>query len=180
MAGAKEEQQMAVTKTAARTPASPQPQTQRQFQLQSQPFELQPQPPMDEAIADEDSPRRASPKRGAEHGDLQLVRPSSTSTHTSEYSSIFDSPPSLPGPAVGPSSQAHDHIVLPLEIPSGARHRYSLKSRGREYAVVVVASRADNELDSPLLHFGDGLFGYIKLGIDSLSDMLNMDVVLRL
>ncbi|KAI9433516.1 hypothetical protein H4582DRAFT_2060923 [Lactarius indigo] len=120
---------------------------------------------MDEAIADEatkhlarelilhkDSPRRASPKRGAEHGDLQL-------------------------PAVGPSSQAHDHIVLPLEIPSCARHRYSLKSRGREYAVVVVASRADNELDSPLLHFGDGLIGYIKLGIDSLSDMLSMDVV---
>ncbi|KAI9439546.1 hypothetical protein H4582DRAFT_1535517 [Lactarius indigo] len=181
----------------ATQPASPRPQPRRQFQLQSQPFQLQPQPPADEAkksLARElflQKDRRPSPKRDAERDDfdrlfstssslysgmraLSLMSVASSQTRTSEYSSLFDSPPLL-DPSVDPSSSSQTHDTLSSFNTS---HEYNLTSRGRDYATVVVVSRAGNVLDPPQLHFGDQLKGCIVMHRDNLSDMRSMEVML--
>lgn len=82
-------------------------------------------------------------------------------------------------PTAGPSSQ--EHGIVPLSnIPFDTAHEYILTSRGRDYASVIVASRARNVLDPPLLHFGDELNGVILLPRDNLSDMRSMEVVFQL
>ncbi|KAH9174158.1 hypothetical protein EDB89DRAFT_1904657 [Lactarius sanguifluus] len=176
--------------------ASPRPQPRRRIQLQSQPSQLQPQPYVDEAkkrLARElflHKDRRPSPKRDAKHDDLgrlssvstttsisseeralSLMSAASSQTRASVYSSLFDSPPLLDPPMV-PSSQAHATVSS-----FDTSHEYILTSRGRDYATVVVVSRAPNILDPPLLHFGDELKGRIVMRIDSLTDMRIMEVV---
>ncbi|KAH9025329.1 hypothetical protein EDB84DRAFT_401820 [Lactarius hengduanensis] len=101
---------------------------------------------------------------------LSLMSAASSQTRASAYSSLFDSPPLL-DPPVDPSSQAHA-IISSFDTS----HEYILTSRGRDYATVVVVSRAPNILDPPLLHFGDELKGRIVMRIDSLSDMRIMEV----
>ncbi|KAH8983979.1 hypothetical protein EDB86DRAFT_167895 [Lactarius hatsudake] len=104
---------------------------------------------------------------------LSLMSAASSQTRASAYSSLFDSPPLL-DPPVDPSSRAHA-IVSSFDTS----HEYILTSRGRDYATVVVVSRAPNVLDPPLLHFGDELKGRIVMRIDSLSDMRIMEVVFQ-
>jgi len=79
-------------------------------------------------------------------------------------------------PTAGPSSQEHGTIP-PSKIPFDTAHEYILTSRGRDYAIVFVVSRAHNVLDPPLLHFGDELNGVIVLPRDNLSGMRSMEVV---
>ncbi|KAH9173756.1 hypothetical protein EDB89DRAFT_2068550 [Lactarius sanguifluus] len=128
---------------------------------------------------------------------LSLMSAAPSQTRASAYSSLFDSPPldvsafytffipylsllstvlKLPAaqPPMVPSSQAHA-IVSSFDTS----HEYTLTSRGRDYATVVVVSHAPNILDPPLLHFGDELKGRIVMRIDSLSDMRIMEVVFQ-
>lgn len=76
-------------------------------------------------------------------------------------------------PAAGPSSQG------PSLEPS-TKHNYILKSRGRDYATIVVLSRAPMVQETPLLHFGDDLNGLVVLTRDHLDDMQSMEVVVSL
>lgn len=74
-----------------------------------------------------------------------------------------------------PSSQGHS-IVPSSKIPFGTAHKYTLKSRGRDYATVIIVSHAPNIQDTPLLHFGDELKGRVILPKDNLSDVRSMEV----
>ena len=68
-------------------------------------------------------------------------------------------------------------IVPSSKIPFPTAHKYILTSRGRDYAVVVVMSRAHSIQNTPLLHFGDELNGFIVLPQGSLRDMQSVEVV---
>ena len=74
-----------------------------------------------------------------------------------------------------PSSQGHG-IVKSSKIPFYTAHKYTLKSRGRDYAIVIIMSHAPNIQDPPLLHFGDELNGFIILPKDNLSGVRSMEV----
>ena len=75
-------------------------------------------------------------------------------------------------------SSSQEHGVVPSsKTPFHTVHKYILTSRGRDYATIVVMSRAYNIQDTPLLHFGDELNGLIVLPRGSLSDMQSMEVV---
>ncbi|KAI9454405.1 hypothetical protein BJY52DRAFT_1417892 [Lactarius psammicola] len=78
-----------------------------------------------------------------------------------------------------PSSQ-EDAIVPSSNIPFDTLHKYKLTSRGRDYATVVVMSRAPSVLDPPVLHLGDELNGRIVLRRDNFSDMRSMEVAFQL
>ena len=71
-------------------------------------------------------------------------------------------------------NQIHD-VLLPTV------HQYILKSRGRDYALIIVKSHAVNAEDPPLLYFGEDIgediTGYVILSLSDLSDMQRMDVV---
>lgn len=67
----------------------------------------------------------------------------------------------------------------PSLAPS-TKHKYTLKSRGRDYATIVIVSRASYVQETPLLHFGDELNGSIVLPRDHLNDMQSMEVVFQL
>jgi len=79
---------------------------------------------------------------------------------------------------VEPPSQEHG---IPsdsdLEIPFDTAHKYILTSRGRDYANVVIKSRAPDIRDPPLLHLGDDLNGLIAMHMNNLSDMESTEVV---
>ncbi|KAI9456876.1 hypothetical protein BJY52DRAFT_536751 [Lactarius psammicola] len=78
-----------------------------------------------------------------------------------------------------PSSQ--EGAIIPYSnIPFDTLHKYILTSRRRDYATVVVMSRAPSVLAPPLLHLGDELNGRIVLRSDKLSDMRSMEVAFRL
>jgi hypothetical protein len=78
-------------------------------------------------------------------------------------------------PAIDPTSligsQTHD-VASPPTV-----HRYILKSRGRDYAFIIVKSHAHNAQDPLLLYFGEDVTGYVILSLSDLSDMQRMDVV---
>jgi len=82
-------------------------------------------------------------------------------------------------PAIDPASlignQIHDVSLHPDSPPTV--HRYTLKSRGREYAFIFVRSHALNTEDPPLLYFGEDITGCVILSLSDLSDMQSMDVV---
>jgi hypothetical protein len=67
-------------------------------------------------------------------------------------------------------NQIHD-VLLPTA------HQYILKSRGRDYALIIVKSHALNAEDPPLLYFGEDITGCVILSLSDLSDMQRMDVV---
>ena len=56
-------------------------------------------------------------------------------------------------------------------------HQYNLKSRGRDYALITVASHAADIQGYPLLYFGEELKGFVALSLNDLNDMLSIDVV---
>ena len=63
-------------------------------------------------------------------------------------------------------------------VPSDTvHHQYHLKSRGRDYALISVASHAPNVKDTPLLYFGEEMTGFVALSLNSLSGMQSVDVV---
>jgi hypothetical protein len=72
--------------------------------------------------------------------------------------------------------QVHDASSINT-IPSETVHEYTLKSRGRDYAIITVASHAPNTQDIPLLYFGEELNGFVSLSLDDLNDMMKVDVV---
>lgn len=82
-------------------------------------------------------------------------------------------------PAIDPTSlidnQNHDVLWRPASPPTA--HQYILKSRGRDYAFIIVKSHALNAEDPPLLYFGEDITGYVILSPSDLSDMQRMDVV---
>lgn len=82
-------------------------------------------------------------------------------------------------PAIDPTSlidnQNHDDLWHPASPPTA--HQYILKSRGRDYAFIIVKSHALNAEDPPLLYFGEDITGYVILSLSDLSDMQRMDVV---
>jgi hypothetical protein len=95
---------------------------------------------------------------------------------------------STPSPYTGLNSPTDQSAVQPtVEQPSqehgvqpSSNHNYILKSRGRDYATIIVVSRAPNVLEPPLLHFGDELNGRIVLPRDHLNDMQSMEVMVSL
>jgi hypothetical protein len=105
--------------------------------------------------------------------DAYLRRFSTPSPYTGLNSATHQSTVQL---TAEPSSQKHG-VVPSSKTPFHTVHKYILTSRGRDYATIVVMSRAHNIQDTPLLHFGDELNGLIVLPRDSLSDMQSMEVV---
>jgi hypothetical protein len=76
-----------------------------------------------------------------------------------------------------PASQANNQVHDPVVAPANTVHEYNLMSRGRNYALVTVMSRAANGQDPPLLYFGEELGGFIVLSQNDLESMGSMDVV---
>jgi len=73
------------------------------------------------------------------------------------------------------NDHAHDASLHPAS--SATVHQYILKSRGREYAQIIVRSHALNAHDPPVLYFGEDITGFVILSLSDLSDMQSMDVV---
>lgn len=94
---------------------------------------------------------------------------------------------STPSPYTGLNAPDQPAVQVTVEPPSqehggepSSKHNYILKSRGRDYATIVVKSRAPNVLEPPLLHFGDELNGLVVLPRDNLNDLQSMEVVVSL
>ena len=83
-------------------------------------------------------------------------------------------------PAIDPTNlidnQVHDVSLHPASPPT-IQHQYTLKSRGRDYAFIIIKSHALNAQEPPLLYFGEGITGCVTLSRSDLSDMQSMDVV---
>jgi hypothetical protein len=80
---------------------------------------------------------------------------------------------------IDPTSLIHDEVhdaSLRPAFPTDTVHQYSLKSRGRDYALILVRSHALNGQDPPLLYFGETLKGFVVLSRNDLSDMQSMEV----
>jgi len=82
-------------------------------------------------------------------------------------------------PTIDPTSlidnQIHDVLLHPASPPTV--HQCILKSRGRDYAFIIVKSHALNAEDPPLLYSGEDITGYVILSLSDLSDMQRIDVV---
>ncbi len=76
------------------------------------------------------------------------------------------------------NDQVQDASLYPALHPTV--HRYTLKSRGRDYAEIIVRSHAHNSQDPPLLYFGEDIAGYVILSLSDLGDLQSMDVVVSL
>jgi hypothetical protein len=95
---------------------------------------------------------------------------------------------STPSPYTGVNSTTGQSAMQITEEPvsqepslaPSTKHKYTLKSRGRDYATIVIVSRASYVQETPLLHFGDELNGSIVLPRDHLNDMQSMEVVVSL
>jgi hypothetical protein len=95
---------------------------------------------------------------------------------------------STPSPYTGLNSTNDQSAVQITEEPLSqepslapcTKHKYNLKSRGRDYATIVIVSRASYIQETPLLHFGDELNGLIALPRDHLNDLQSMEVVVSL
>jgi hypothetical protein len=95
---------------------------------------------------------------------------------------------STPSPYTGLNSTNDQSAVQITEEPlsqepslaPSTKHKYNLKSRGRDYATIVIVSRASYIQETPLLHFGDELNGLIALPRDHLNDLQSMEVVVSL
>jgi hypothetical protein len=81
------------------------------------------------------------------------------------------------GPATQPNAQVHHPSFFTTGPSDTVHHQYNLKSRGRDYALITVASHARNLQDSPLLYFGEELKGFVALSLNDLNDVQSMDVV---
>jgi len=75
------------------------------------------------------------------------------------------------------NAQVHHSSFSPTVPSDSVHHQYHLKSRGRDYALVTVASHAPNVQDSPLLYFGEELEGFVALSLNDMNDMQGVDVV---
>jgi hypothetical protein len=125
------------------------------------------------------------PLRSTSHRASLPAGPNSTSG-VSALLRRFSNPSSYSGgvvsaaqPAIDPTNllnnQIHDGLLRPNPPPTV--HQYILKSRGRDYALILVTSHALNAEDPPLLYFGEDITGYVMLSLSDLSDMQGMDVV---
>jgi len=75
------------------------------------------------------------------------------------------------------NAQLHHASFFPTVPSDTVHHQYNLKSRGRDYALITVASHARNVQDSPLLYFGEELKGFVALSLNDLRDVQSVDVV---
>ena len=75
------------------------------------------------------------------------------------------------------NAQARHASFFPTVPSDTVHHQYNLRSRGRDYALITVASHAPNVQDSPLLYFGEELKGFVALSLNDLNDMQSMDVM---
>ena len=75
------------------------------------------------------------------------------------------------------NAQVHHASSFPTDPSDTVHHQYNLKSRGRDYALITVASHAPNVQDSPLLYFGEELKGFVALSLNDLRDVQSMDIV---
>jgi len=83
-------------------------------------------------------------------------------------------------PAFIPTEHTHEQVEdasLYPPSPMGTVHQYILKSRGRNYAFIIVMSHARNAQDPPLFYIGEELKGSIALSLNDLSGMQSMHVV---
>ncbi|KAF8485988.1 hypothetical protein DFH94DRAFT_163201 [Russula ochroleuca] len=105
---------------------------------------------------------------------------SNPSTYSTNGNALGGQPAALP--PIDPTSiihnQVHDASLYPANPPSTV-HEYNLKSRGKDYALIIVTSHALDVHDTPLLYFGEEIKGYVMLSRTDLSDMQSMDVVLQ-
>jgi hypothetical protein len=62
-------------------------------------------------------------------------------------------------------------------IPAITAHQYKITSRGRDFALIAVMSRARNAHDPPFLYFGEELKGFIEVSLDDLNGVWRMEVV---
>jgi hypothetical protein len=97
------------------------------------------------------------------------------SPYTGGHSAIGQSTAHLVDPESRANNQEHDPVLL----PPNTVHEYNLMSRGKNYALISVTSRALNSQDPPLLYFGEELTGSIVLSQNDLEGMRSMDVVVR-
>jgi len=68
------------------------------------------------------------------------------------------------------NTQVHHASFFPT-VPSGtSQHRYNLKSRGRGYPLITVASHVPN-IQGSLLYFGEELKGFVALSFNDLNDV---------
>jgi len=122
---------------------------------------------------------------------------SSWSSHSLDLSAVLHEFPTPPpyirgdgiaeSPAAQPEidlanqlhSQVHDISSCPA-VSADTEHQYSLKSRGRDYALITVKSHALNAHDPPLLYFGEVLKGFVVLSLNDLGEVRSIDVVLRM
>ena len=81
------------------------------------------------------------------------------------------------GAATQVNAQVHHALFFPTVPSDTVHHQYNLKSRGRDYALLTVASHARNVQDSPLLYFGEELKGFVGLSLNDLNDLQSVDVV---
>ena len=110
-----------------------------------------------------------------------LRRFSNPSTYSNSGNAFVGQP--VAHPAMDPTNlihnQVHDASLYPADPPKTV-HRYSLKSRGKDYALITVTSHALDVEDTPLLYFGEDIKGVVMLSRADLSDMQSMDVVVSL
>ncbi|KAH9960942.1 hypothetical protein BC827DRAFT_1267989 [Russula dissimulans] len=82
-----------------------------------------------------------------------------------------------------PTMQTHDQVndaSSHTTSPMSTVHQYNLKSRGRDYAYIIVTSHARNSQDPPQLYIGEELQGYVALSLNDLSGMQSMHVVFQM
>ncbi|KAA1477193.1 hypothetical protein DENSPDRAFT_575159 [Dentipellis sp. KUC8613] len=134
-------------------------------------------PPMDWDIPLSSSPTSDS------GGDIAYeLRREYTSPHpysvTASYSDQSDEASPL-------ETYARDLTLRP--IPSGlsfttafsCEHRYPLKSRGKECAMVVMRSRSSSPDMPPTYYVGDKITGYVALPLANLQSISRVDVVMQ-
>jgi hypothetical protein len=79
-------------------------------------------------------------------------------------------------PPTDPASQANNQAYDPVMAPASTVHEYNVTSRGKNYALISVMSRAPNCQHSPLLYRGESLRGSVELSRKHLNGMQRMDI----
>ncbi|KAI0258408.1 hypothetical protein BC834DRAFT_975189 [Gloeopeniophorella convolvens] len=69
---------------------------------------------------------------------------------------------------------------FPSATPLTTPHTYAVKSRGKDYAAVVILSHAQNVRDSPLLYYGEDITGAIVVPLDHFERIQTVEVVLQM
>ncbi|KAI0067288.1 hypothetical protein BV25DRAFT_1089804 [Artomyces pyxidatus] len=70
-------------------------------------------------------------------------------------------------------------LAVSLAAPPLIEHRYTIQSRGKDYALVTTKSHALNAKDTPTLHLGDEVSGFVTLPLAHLGGIHSIEVVLQ-